>query len=117
MSLTQKSSSKHWQIVTTMLALLTLVPLAIYMAIYLFALNTANEGVSGSEFIVLIATPLLFLSFLFVIIDAVVAIIYMKQQKPQGQKKIFSLLVIALGVLLVIYIAAGLKAQLITPGQ
>jgi hypothetical protein len=115
MAFTQKSSFKHWKIVTINLSLLTLVPLAIYIMMHRLALNTANEGVSGSEFIVIVATPLLYLTFLFVLIDAVVAVIYMKQQKPQGLKKIFSIAVVVLGILLVTYIATGLKDQLLIP--
>lgn len=98
--------SKFWLIFSTILAVLTLAPVVLFVALMAGLGNSANQGQSGTEFVALALYVTLVPAFgILLVIDTICAIVYLVRRKPRGKKLILPIATIATTLLFISYIA------------
>lgn len=93
--------SKKWVIIAIIFGFLTIAPAIAYALIMAGLVKMAQDGTSGTEFIALALTPLLFLTPLFLLVDIILVIIYLIKRKPRGKKLILPIAVFAIATAVV----------------
>lgn len=103
--------SKKWMWISIIMGFLTVAPVAIFAIAGLWLTQQAEQGVSGTEFMILIFVPILFLVPIFVVADIVLAFIYLFRVSRGTKKRIFPIIVILLSVALLGYLSWGIFYQ------
>ncbi|MDB5168459.1 MAG: hypothetical protein JWO55_717 [Candidatus Saccharibacteria bacterium] len=93
--------SKKWLIIAIIFGFLTIAPVIVYEIIMAGLVKMAQDGASGTEFIAFALIPLLLLTPVFLLVDIILAIIYLVKRKPRGKKLILPIAVLAIGAVVI----------------
>jgi hypothetical protein len=96
--------TNKWRNISIIFGLLTLAPFVIYLVLAVYLVKLAHQGASGTEFIALAFLPFLFLVPILILLDVVLAIIYLTKRKPSGWRLIFPLLITSFGTFVLVFL-------------